>query len=69
MEEFGTDEKTGSEAARAEFERMLSAIEKTHVTMAALWVYDFDGQRDTYNVSAATRAYQLDAISQANARM
>lgn len=69
VEEFGTDEKTGSEAARAGFDKMLSAIEKTHVPMAALWVYDFEGQKDTYNVSAASRAYQLDAISQANARM
>jgi hypothetical protein len=69
VEEFGTDEKTGTETARAEFDRMLSAIEKTHVPMAALWVYDFDGQADTYNVSATIRPYQLDAISQANARM
>ncbi len=69
VEEFGTDEKTGGDAARAEFERMLSAIEKTHVPMAALWVYDFDGQKDTYNVSATSRSYQLNAISAANARM
>jgi hypothetical protein len=69
VEEFGTDEKTGAEAARAEFGRMLSAIEKTHVPMAALWVYDFSGQKDTFNVSATSRAYQLEAISKANARM
>lgn len=69
VEEFGTDEKTGSEAARAEFNKMLSAIEKTHVPMAALWVYDFSGQKDTYSVSATSRAYQLEAISEANKRM
>lgn len=69
VEEFGSDEKSGSEAAKAEFERALSAIEKTHVQMAALWVYDFSGQADTYNVSASSRAYQLEAISAANARM
>ena len=69
VEEFGTDEKTGSEAARSEFLRMLSAIEKTHVPMAALWVYDFQGQSDTCNVSATSRPYQLEAISEANKRM
>lgn len=69
VEEFGTDEKTGPETARAEFERMLSAIVKTRVPMAALWVYDFEGQRDTYNVSDVVRAYQLDAIFKANERL
>lgn len=68
VEEFGTDEATGP-AARKEFERMLSAIEKTHAPLAALWVYDFEGQKDTYNVSATnSRAYQLDAISKANGK-
>jgi len=69
VEEFGTDEATGP-AARTEFEKMLSAIEKTHVGFAALWVYDFEGQKDTYNVSATnSRAYQLDAISKANRQL
>lgn len=70
VEEFGTDEATGSDAARAEFDKMLSAIEKAHVPFAALWVYDYDGQNDTYNVNARnSRSYQLEAISEANARM
>lgn len=68
VEEFGTDEATGP-AARTHFERMLWAIEKTHAPLAALWVYDFEGQKDTYNVSATnSRAYQLDAISKANGK-
>jgi hypothetical protein len=66
VEEFGTDEATGA-AGRTEFAKMLSAIQNTHVPLAALWVYDFDGQKDTYNVSATNgRSYQLDAISKAN---
>lgn len=69
IEEFGSDEKKGAEVAREEFEKVLSAIERTRVPMAALWVYDFDGQKDTYNVTATSRAYQLQAISEANARM
>lgn len=69
IEEFGSDEKKGAEVARKEFEQVLSAIERTRVPMAALWVYDFEGQKDTFNVSASSRAYQLKAISAANARM
>lgn len=69
VEEFGSNEQKGSEAAREEFETMLSAIEKTRVPMAALWVFDFEGQKDTMNVSATSRAYQLKAISEVNARM
>lgn len=70
VEEFGTDESKGSDDARAEFTKMLSAIEKTHVPLAALWVYDFDGQKDTFNVSASNkRSYQLDAISEVNGQL
>lgn len=70
IEEFGTDEAKGHEAARADFEKMLSVLEKTRVPLAALWVYDFDWQKDTFNVSAAnSRSYQLDAISEANLRI
>lgn len=69
VEEFGTDESKGSHEAKHTFLRTLSAIEKTRVPIAALWVYDFQGQKDTYNVSATSRTYQLDAISAANLRM
>lgn len=70
VEEFGTDESKGADTSRAEFERMLSAIEKTRVPLAALWVYDYDGQKDTFNVSASNnRTYQLDAISKANSQL
>lgn len=70
VEEFGTDESKGADTSRSEFERMLSAIEKTHIPIAALWVYDFDGQKDTYNVNAANnRSYQLEAISEVNGRL
>jgi len=67
--EFGSDESAGAKG-RADFEAMLSAIEKTGVALAALWVYDFKGQDGTFNVTVINnKSYQLDAISQANKRL
>jgi hypothetical protein len=53
---------------------MLSVIEKQQVPLTALWVYDFPWQgqgHDPYcNVTASNaRAYQLQAIAEANARI
>jgi hypothetical protein len=40
------------------------------VPLAALWVYDFKGRDASWNVTATNeRAYQLWAISEANARV
>jgi hypothetical protein len=45
-------------------------MEKAEVPLAALWVYDFPGQNDTWNVTATNdRTYQLQAIAEANARI
>ena len=67
VEEFGTDETKGHDAARAEFENILSAIERARVPMASVWVYDYEGQKDTCNVTATnSRAYQLEAVEKAN---
>ncbi len=69
VEEFGTDEAKGHDAARAEFENMISAIDRAHVPLASVWVYDFDGQKDTYSITATnSRAYQLEALEKANIR-
>jgi hypothetical protein len=58
------------EKSEPEFRALLSAIEKAEVPLAALWVYDFPGQNDTWNVTATNgRAYQLQAIAEANARI
>ena len=60
----------GSEKSGPEFRALLSAIEKAEVPLAALWGYDFPGQNDTWNVTATNdRAYQLQAIGEANARI
>ncbi len=68
--EFGAGEELGHDQARKDFEQMLSALEKTRVPLAALWVFDFAGQDGTWNVTAAnSRSYQLDAIAEANQRI
>ncbi len=55
---------------RRRFERILSAIEKADVPLAALWVYDFKGQGKTWNVTSDNpRAWQLDALAEANRRI
>lgn len=71
--EFGapdTEKDGGPEAARKEFLAQLAAIEKTGVTLAALWVYDFPWQESFVNISPANhRAWMLDELEAANARM
>jgi hypothetical protein len=53
-----------------EFRALLAAIEAARVPLAALWVYDHKDQDGTWNVTATNeRAYQLRAISEANARL
>jgi hypothetical protein len=55
---------------REQFAALLAAIEKARVPLAALWVYDFGGQDETFNVTAGNvRAYQLKAIAEANERI
>lgn len=71
--EFGAGdaEKEGdAETARKEFESLLKAIEASLVPLAALWVYDFAWQDDTYNITSTNRrAYQLEALRGLNARL
>lgn len=53
-----------------EFTALLKVIEEERVPLAALWVYDFQGQDDTWNVTGQNeRAYQLRAVSDANVRI
>lgn len=66
--EFGVESKTPN--AQSVFRHILDTIEHLDHAFAALWVYDFDGQADTWNVtSAGPRAWQLDAIEAANQRL
>lgn len=56
------------EKSEAEFSKLLSAIESEGVPLAALWT--FGGQQDDYSVSPdSARAYQLEALTEANARL
>lgn len=67
--EFGVP-AGGKSDPHATFNRILEAIESAGVPLAALWVYDFDGQAKDWNVTATNdRAWQLDAIQQANVRI
>lgn len=71
--EFGagdTEKEAGPEAARSEFDSLLKAIENSKVALAALWVYDFSWQNDSYNITPENRrAYQLEALRGLNERL
>jgi hypothetical protein len=67
--EFGVPGAATKEA-KANFAKILSAIETQHVPLSALWVFDFNGQAKDWNVTATNdRKWQLEAIQQANERM
>lgn len=67
--EFGVPGATTG-ISKMEFARILSAIETNRVPLAALWVFDFDGQAQDWNVNATNgRSWQLDAVQQANEQM
>jgi len=52
-----------------EFRAILAAIEQARVPLAALWVYDRDGDADWDVTATDARAYQLRAIAEADARL
>lgn len=53
----------------ADFNKLLSAIENSSVALAALWVYDFSWQADSFNVTGTSnRSYQLEAIKLLNSK-
>jgi hypothetical protein len=67
--EFGVPRpETGD--SRIKFAQILSAIESTHIPLAALWVFDFEDQAKDWNVNATNdRHWQLDLVQKANERM
>jgi len=70
--EFGAwaGEGRGGKPEREQFAELLGSIERAGVPLAALWVYDFGGQGESWNVTATNaRAYQLQAIAEANRRL
>ncbi|MHB8520633.1 MAG: cellulase family glycosylhydrolase [Limisphaerales bacterium] len=67
--EFGVPGAVTGES-KVKFTAILSAIETNRVPLSALWVFDFDGQAQDWNVNATNdRSWQLDAIQRANERM
>lgn len=61
--EFGVP-GTPDETSIAAFQSMLDRLDRHRVSLAALWVYDFEGQEADWNVTAFNaRKAQLDAIA------
>ena len=59
-----------TDKSRREFADLLAAVEQSGAPLAALWVYDFAGQKEQWSVTPDNeRAWQLDAIAEANGRM
>ena len=65
--EFGVPDD-GPEV-KAEFTNLLATIERERVPLAALWVYDMDGQPGYTVTGSNARAYQLEAVAEANERI
>jgi hypothetical protein len=65
--EFGAEGH--SEATRKEFFMLLEAVEAAKVPLAAMWVFDFPRQRECNVTATNDRAYQLQAIAEANVRI
>ncbi len=54
-------------ASQASFRKMLDAMQTNQVPLAALWVYDFEGQAKDWSVTSTNgRAWQLEEIEKAN---
>jgi inosine-uridine nucleoside N-ribohydrolase len=51
------------------FESLLRRMEESEVPLAALWVFDYAGQKEWSVRPDNPRSYQLQAIGEANARM
>jgi hypothetical protein len=65
--EFGVPGEPTPEAL-GRLESMLDLLEANRVPLAALWVFDFDGQRHDWNVTAENpRAVLLKAVARRNA--
>ena len=69
--EFGAARQRGTrEQQQTLFAEMLAALEQEHVPLAAFWVFDLAQQNKDWNVTFSNdRAWMLDAIAQANARL
>lgn len=67
--EFGAGRTEGEEKERLNFRALLNSIVNARVPLSALWVYDYYKQPE-HNVRAGNeRAYQLEAIREANLQL
>jgi hypothetical protein len=67
--EFGVP-GTPTAESRKRFEEQLELLRQHDVPLAALWVFDFDGQAADWNVTATNaRKEQLAAVAEANRRL
>ncbi len=67
--EFGCPISFGDEVKQVYME-FINAIEKYNVPLAALWVFDMEGQKKDWNVNFKNnRAFMLDEISKANKKI
>lgn len=67
--EFGVPGELTDET-KANFTKILATLETNQVPLAALWVFDFDGQAKDWNVTATNgRTWLLDAVQLANERI
>ncbi len=68
--EFGAPATSGSAKERADFEELVEAIVRHEVPLSALWVFDYSPQDKDWNVTFDNaRAYMLEHVARANARM
>ena len=65
--EFGAQGETPEQAAQ--FRRLLAAMEEQHIPLAAVWVFDLQSQKDFSVTADNSRAWQLQAIAEANAKL
>lgn len=68
--EFGVPATLEDINGRVKFQQIIFAIESAKVPLSALWVFDFPGQEEMWNVSPVNkRSYQLDEIENVNRRI
>jgi len=70
--EFGLaeDSKLAQDQIKERFTQLLNAIEQGGIDLSAVWVYDFPGQKDTWNITFTNpRAYMLEEVIAANKRL
>lgn len=66
--EFGVSTEK-AEASLSMFRDQVTLLDTAGVRLAALWVYDFDGQAADWNVTSANgRVAMLDAVAELNSR-